>query len=401
MFGYRWNQEKFGIGRGEKEAMASENFGKNESEKISRRTFLKMLTGTAAGVAVTLALPTVSKAENVIENINGQFDLEGGVTYIDSLGRRVTVASNIQKVIPAGMIAQTVLEMLCPEKLQYTTQELENENNRLLIKGTEPLLHISKKVNLHNSKLRNRLMNELDESDGDLIIDMGDLENISLDDYAEIQSGTGMPVLFLDAKVGNLSSSIIALGKILNCKERAEEFSDFIDEVYDIFNHTNESINSNINVLFAADAYGTANRPGYQYQNEVIRKLGYNPVVALDKLDDEEINIDKVIQMDVDFIFLSEWDTYNCILNKESSYYEIWEGVNAVKNGKYAVAPGIFHSWLGSAVLVQIIGIAWMAYIIEPSNYNFDMVQLTIKFYELFYNYVLTEEEAKKLIGIN
>ena len=153
--------------------MGTEQLDKDEDKKISKRSFLKMLTGTVAGVAVALALPTVSKAENTIENINDRFILDNGITYIDSLGRSVVVTQNVQRVIPAGGFAQAILEILCPEKLSAVARSIEPSQQEFYERvGLQCICSLPQTGEVYKTSSIS-LVNASLQEEADLIIDIG------------------------------------------------------------------------------------------------------------------------------------------------------------------------------------------------------------------------------------
>lgn len=100
-----------------------------------------------------------------------------------------------------------------------------------------------------------------------------------------------------------------------------------------------------------------------------------------------------------DIVIFSRWSRHKNIIDKSGEDYEIWNEVEAIKNEAFAVAPGLFHSWVGSPVLVQIIGVLWIGKTVTPEIYDFDIKEYAKEFYQLFYNYALTDTEISGLLG--
>lgn len=76
------------------------------SNELTRRSFVRIASVGAASAAL-FTLPTPALAD----------EIGNQRTFVDSLGRSVTVAAVIENVTPVGVHAQTLMTTLCPEGL--------------------------------------------------------------------------------------------------------------------------------------------------------------------------------------------------------------------------------------------------------------------------------------------
>jgi len=77
---------------------------------------------------------------------------------------------------------------------------------------------------------------------------------------------------------------------------------------------------------------------------------------------------------------------------------EQWKDIKAVKNGKVYVNPqGAFYSDYGSEGTLLLLYLAKTFY---PDKFtDLDMVKETKYFYETFYGYKLTDDEASRILS--
>ena len=80
--------------------------------------------------------------------------------------------------------------------------------------------------------------------------------------------------------------------------------------------------------------------------------------------------------------------------------YKHWKGIRAIGEGRFAVAPALIHSILGSAIFVQSIGMLWIAHVVSPSRFKYNMAAEMARYYQLFYGLERDEDTMARLLGI-
>ena len=102
------------------------------------------------------------------------------------------------------------------------------------------------------------------------------------------------------------------------------------------------------------------------------------------------VNIEQVVEWDPEVIFMGRTVGTDKITKNDQ-----WKEITAVKNGAvYETPHGVFY-WDNSSE--QILTIMYVASILHPELFtDLNMVEETKYFYKTFYNYNLTDEEAKK-----
>lgn len=77
-----------------------------------------------------------------------------------------------------------------------------------------------------------------------------------------------------------------------------------------------------------------------------------------------------------------------------------WASLKAVKDGRVFVVPGLPFGWSDSPPgLNRLIGIPWLGNLLYPESFNADIEVEARRFYRLFYQIELSDEQIKTLMG--
>lgn len=118
----------------------------------------------------------------------------------------------------------------------------------------------------------------------------------------------------------------------------------------------------------------------------------------------QEVSMEKIIKWNPDIIIVGNAAG---VINKNGGKSsieeilrdEIWQKVDAVKNGKIFINPEGVFLWdrYGTEEALQI---QWAAKLLHPDKFaDVDMVRETRHYYRIFYNYDLSEAEAKAILA--
>lgn len=319
---------------------------------------------------------------------------EGYYEFTDSLGRKVLVPYNIKRVIPSGVFVQNMLCSLCPEKLVAVTATIEKGDVEAYRRaGMEHVPTLPETGELYSRHNRTINTSKIATIDADIFVDIGyhmdDLKSCL--DY--VQKKTEKPAVSIDGTFGNLPQAYRVFGKLLGCERRAEVLASYIERLYSSIEEKRKNVTTSPKILYVGNEMWLITKD--HLRNKVIAYLGGTPVLS----HGEPIDIDFIIKQNVDYIMFYNYGVFHSILNKQGEAYEMWSPVPAIQKNGYAVAPGLYHSWIGSPLFVQTILLPWLGNFFWPNAYNFDMVQLTREYYDLFFGYTMSADEAVTLLG--
>jgi iron complex transport system substrate-binding protein len=82
------------------------------------------------------------------------------------------------------------------------------------------------------------------------------------------------------------------------------------------------------------------------------------------------------------------------------SQMSAWAGLSAIKNNEYYEIPYLPYSWMSNPPSVNmVIGVWWLGNLLYPEIYDYDMVVAAQRFYDLFWGYELTTDEATAMLA--
>jgi hypothetical protein len=152
-------------------------------------------------------------------------------------------------------------------------------------------------------------------------------------------------------------------------------------------------------VFYAQREQGLVVTGGIALQLDAISYVGGIPVVEPYDQANKTINFDTLSETEVNWILFDDTNVLEPLLLAEGETWDIWSGALASCGAGFAVSPARYHSWLGSMVFVQSIGLLWLASIMWPASCTYDMDRRAQEFYDLFYGLEMADGTAADLVG--
>ena len=287
----------------------------------------------AATQAPALAQEEASPAEEPV-----------GDTWIftDSAGREVEVPRNIQRILPSGSLAQTFMWPLAADRIISTNREYTPD---------QPKANITE-----------------------------DLDNL--------QALLGIPCIFIEGSFTNTADAYRMLGQLLNMPEEAEEVAQYIES---IMNKTAEVFASNNKktLAFVNSADGLGCIAKGTYFDEIWSYMGDNVAVV----DDGQmywfstVGLEQLQTWDPEFLFFYSEDAYQNAITDPA-----WSELQAVKSGNCYTIPQQPIDFCFSPSVNRYMGIMWLAEIMYPDRFDWNIKDEVFNYYRIFYHCEMTDE---------
>lgn len=342
-------------------------------------------------LALLLSLPGCAKKH--------EYDpLEGvqTVEFTDSAGRTVTVPLDITRIAASGSTAQMILMTLCPELLVGLASSPSTSQRPYF---PEEMWYLPTFGQFYGSKA-NLNMESLIDAQPQIIIDLGDPKDSIQSDMDMIQNQTGIPTVFIEATLAQMPSAYRTLGKLLDRQEQAEKLAEFVEKTLKMAEKNRAKLpeSERKTVLFGTGSTGLACNAAGSSQADVIELVGGINAVVSDEISNRNggttVNLEQVYVYAPDVILLAAGGPYETLPDGE------WAQLSAVKNGTFYEIPNLPYSWMSSPPSVnRVLGVWWLGNLLYPELYDYDIVQVAQEFYDLFWHYELTEEEALALLS--
>ena len=377
--------------------MSDKNDMDNQA-KVTRRDFLKIAAVTTGGVIATVAMADSVYAESDI-NVSLMRDGTEAQEFTDSAERKTSIPKEIKTVIPAGIIAQTLLITLCSEKISTLAKEIEDDEEAQYTSiGKGKLNNLEETGNLYSRHGRDIKTAKITAESPSLVIDAGE-EKSDIDfslDY--LQARTNVPTVFVDATFGMLPKAYRTLGALLGCERRAEQLAVYIEDIYKDVTQKCSLVSTSPAILYAANENGLWQRSERTVQDDVIEFLGGVSVKSPIGATPDTMNAEVLSNQQFNCVIFNNRECVEQIFLGTGKAYELWASVPAILNGMYTISPALYHYWFGSSMLfTQTIGMQWLGKTIWPDIYDYDLVSEAKKFYSLFYDRTLDEEMLNRM----
>ena len=317
-------------------------------------------------------------------------------TFTDSCGREVELPVEINSVVPSGSIAQMVLYTICPDKLQSLSSALTRVQKQYIDEKYHSLPVTGQFYGGGSTVNYEQIL----ASAPDVIIDIGEAKDTIRNDMDELQRKTGVPVVFIEAGLGQLAEAYETLGKITGETEQAAACAGYIRETLSEAAEFSAKIpkDERKRVLYSQGEYGTEVLGVGSVHAEVLEYVAAENVAVLDAVASQGGN-----EVSMEQIYL--WDPDVLILSPDANYDEIftdptWAPVTAVKNGEIYEVPNGPYNWLDRPPSVQrVLAVKWLGSLLYPEIFDYDMAAVAQEFYSLFFHYELSSEQAEELMA--
>jgi iron complex transport system substrate-binding protein len=329
--------------------------------------------------------------------VSADRDLAGETrVFTDSAGRKTELPREIDRIAPSGAYAQIMLYTLCPEKLIGLSAPFSRNQKKYIDEGYWDLPVFGQFYG------KNATMNfeEIIKAGPDVIIDIGEEKDGIAADMDGISGQTGIPVVFVEATLDTMADAYDTLGELLGVPERAAELSSYVRWALALAAETRAGIaaEDRVKVLFGNGEYGLEVAGAGSIHAETLDVAGAENVAVLDRVSGsgrDAVSVEQVLLWDPDVVILAPDSCYNDIFDDPQ-----WADVGAVRRGAVYEIPMGPYSWLDRPPSVQrALGVLWLGNLLYPELYDMDMIAETQRFYALFWNYALTEDEARALLA--
>ena len=189
-----------------------------------------------------------------------------------------------------------------------------------------------------------------------------------------------------------------------DAKKRASEYCEYFDEKLEwVKSHTDGIKEKDRPDVYYAGVDILTTYGKHSDIIEVIESAGGNAVSAdLNAGNRTQIDYEQLMAWDPDVIFIDHGGMNDGKtveqLKKELKSKASYKSLKAVKNDQvYATPSGVFYWDMG---IQKILLVMDMAKILHPDEFkDLDMAQEVMEFYEKFFNYSLTREEAEQILN--
>ncbi|MCZ9313051.1 MAG: ABC transporter substrate-binding protein [Methanocorpusculum sp.] len=325
-------------------------------------------------------------------------------TFVDDIGREVTLPAAVDAVSPSGPLAQIVLYSLDPDLLVSIAREFSESQKKYI----DPrLLTLPVTGNFYGSKASTMNAESIMAMDKelhiDVVLDVGEVKDTMESDFDDISRKTNVTFAFVTQNtLDDIPGSYLKLGRLLSREEQGQRLSNYTSLLLAEFAAGMAKIGDNKKSLIyvtAVDGNSVSMMGKGSYHAEVIDYVGNNvvPSAVSGSGRGDDYTMEDVLRMNPDFIIVSS--------TTDHAYYKkilsdpMWQSLSAVKNGNVYEAPNGPYNWMGGPPSVhRLLSLIWLGNLMYPDVYDYSIDSRVKEFYSLFFHYELTDAELNELM---
>lgn len=217
----------------------------------------------------------------------------------------------------------------------------------------------------------------------------------------EMAGRLNMPVVYLKLdELREYSEAFLFLGKLLGREERGRELSEYASKALAEVERITASIpeRERLSVYYAEGADGLSTECDRSSHAELINLAAGRNVYRCEPRDAfgmERISLEQVILYDPQVILVKERAFYEKVYADSR-----WRGIAAVKNKRVHLIPNAPFNWFDRPPsFMRLLGVQWLTSLFYPHYLPTDLAQETRRFYKLFLDLELGENELKEILG--
>lgn len=350
-----------------------------------RRRFKKKMMGLILGViGVTLAVSAQS---------------DSSVMVTDMGGRTVNVPPSASKVFSRSPVGTLLMYSLNPAKIVGQNWNPTQNEQAYLDPDFLKLPVLSGwfgSGNVGNTE-------EIVKAAPDLILSAfyGQASPGVIDQANKMQRQLKVPVVLVNAAMENLAESYVFVGGLIGERKRAGVLAQYVEETLSDVTRRAATIEPSArrSIYYAEGPTGLQTDPAASRHARVINLVGGLNVAQVkvkSVMGRTVISPEQLLQWDPDVIlvchdqgFSVEHSTLDAVLHDGRL-----KTLRAIRNQQiYQVPYKPFNFIDRPPSINRLIGLKWLGHLLYPDTYDYDVRAETVRFYHLFYNIDLTEEQ--------
>ena len=317
------------------------------------------------------------------------------IEFVDSVGRKMRIPKNIERVVPSGHVATMVLLSFDAKKLVSVGSQVDDDT--LTYYADADYIKNLPATGAAFGGKGDLNKEEIGKLNPQILIDVGESKDGIADDLDELQNQLGIPCIFISATLSSYANTYDLLGQIFGESERAAELGTFATNAYSSAQNakTNAAQVPKIANIVGTDGVNAIAKG--TYQSAVIDVVAENAVSVenpVNKGSGNTIDLEQLNNFNPSILFFQDEDVMNEALNSDA-----WKSMAALIENRVYFVPSEPYCWLNNPPSVnQILGLTWMSHLLYPEQF-FDSLESAVNsYFQTFYGKSLSEDELSKLL---
>jgi len=327
-------------------------------------------------------------------------------TVTDMGGRSVTFEKPVKKAYAANLIGILSIRSLDITLLGGWTNALSEDEKKFIPEQYWKLPMLGG----WSSANPTANIEELVKANIDVIFVPAIVNPKIVDMANNIQSKTGIPTVIVSNDLNKLGEAYELMGKVLDRKDRAAILGKYCTDELAKTKELIAKIPENKRVTFyyaegdqglETDPSGSMHTQAFEFVNAInVAKIAENTANGL--TGQSVVSLEQVLKWNPQFIIRNS--TYTAADPTKSvaalQNNPDWAGIDAVKNKKVYQTPGLPNNWIDRGPSVnRVLGVKWLANLFYPDYVKLDIRSEAKKYFSLFYNIDLTDQQLNYILA--
>lgn len=327
-------------------------------------------------------------------------------TITDMGGREVTIEKPIEKAYATNLIGVLYIETMDIDKLGGFTNKLSDDEKKYLPEKYWDLPYLGGWSSANPSANIEEVVN----AGIDVILVTAPPNEKMVQQANNITSQTGIPTIMVSSNLKDLPAAYELLGKVFQNEERGNKLSAYckneLDEVSGLV--AKVPADKVPSVYYAESATGLETDPSGSMHTQVFDFLGLKNVAEIAEntsnglVGQSAVSIEQVIAWNPDFIVVN--CTYSqggetSVLVPEMRTSADWAGIKAIQDKHVYGTPYLPNNWIDRGPSVnRILGMKWLANLVYPDTFSYDIHAEAKEFFSTFYGRDLTDAQLDEIL---
>jgi iron complex transport system substrate-binding protein len=319
-------------------------------------------------------------------------------TFVDDAGRKIELPRKIERVYAAGPPASVLVMAIAPEKLIGWTRAMKPDEAPFLPPQLVNLPELGRLTGRGNTANVEVVL----KAKPDIIIDVGSV-NANFASLADrVTQETKIPYILLDGKLDTLPQQIERIARILGEGKRAKPLLDYVNTTFADLKARIATIpiDKRPEAYYARGNNGlTTGLPG-SINVEMLEFLGAKNVSGVGTgsagmANLAQVGFEQVVLWNPNFIVTNDPVFYRDVWKRDE-----WQTIRAVRNKRVFLSPNLPFGWFDFPPGAnRLIGLKWLANLLYPETFKFDLAKEIEIVYTLLYQQKPTREQIAKILG--
>ncbi|MCL2079908.1 MAG: ABC transporter substrate-binding protein [Oscillospiraceae bacterium] len=313
----------------------------------------------------------------------------------DMAGRTVIIPAEIESIFPVNPIAAIYTYMLAPELLLGWNYELNNVERSMILEKYHdlPNLGMGDSINFE----------AIIAAAPTLAINIAAINDGTISQSDDMADKLGIPVLMLDVNLEKSPDIFRLLGEIFDVDAHAQKLAAYAEKTFDDIAGISLSDSEKVRIYYGNGEDSLQTAPAGSSHGQIIDMVNAVNVAEVESADGSRVQIsaEQLLLWNPDVIILNGEPRAN-LTGGDAADAMLGNGnfatLKAVQNGMVFGTPNAPFSWVDRPQGPnRIIGMRWLAAVVYPDIFDFDVDDEVREFFRLFYHIELSDEQLAVL----